>query len=175
MALTAGAGVYSASAQVQAGNYKAKVDENNAQLADYQAQQTALAGSIEEERQRAKTRQMVGTQRAALAANGLDLSEGTPLDLVVETAAVGTEDALNIRYNAMREAWGFRQQAQGYRDSAKYDKFAGKSQATGTLLTTAASVFGMAAGGYSSGLFGAKAPATTAGAGSLSPNFVGPR
>jgi hypothetical protein len=164
--------LYQANAQIQAGKYQGKVDENNAQLADYQAQNTALAGSIEEERQRAKVRQMVGTQRAALAANGLDLSEGTPLDLVVETAAVGTEDALNIRYNAMREAWGYRAQAQGYRDKAKYDRAAGRSGAFGTLLTTGATAFGMASAG---GLFGggsaATASSTPAGYGA---GFLGP-
>lgn len=138
LVMGAGAGIYQADAEQKSANYSAKVDENNAQIATYQAKAAATIGSVEEERHRAKVRQMVGTQRAALAGNGLDLGEGTALDLVTETAGLGEEDALTIRYNAMREAWGYNEQAKGYKASAGYKRVAGKNAATGTLLTTAA-------------------------------------
>jgi hypothetical protein len=144
LAMQAYSGHQQAVAQKQAANYQAQVDNNNATLADYKAETVARIGSIQEDRQRAKVRQMIGTQRAALAGNGLDLSEGTPLDLVTETAATGTEDALNIRYNAMREAWGYRQEATDLRSSAKFKKVSGINQANATYLTTGANVLNSA-------------------------------
>lgn len=140
LAMQAYAGHQQAVAQKEAANYSAAVDQNNAKLADYKAETVARIGSVEEERQRAKVRQMIGSQRAAFASNGLDLSEGTPLDVVSETAGTGIEDALTIRANAMREAWGYRQEATDLRSSATFKKVSGINAANSTLLTTGASV-----------------------------------
>jgi hypothetical protein len=138
LALNAWGGYQEGKAQQQSANYSARVDQNNATLKDYQAEQTAKIGSIEEERHLAKVRQMIGSQRATLAANGVDLSEGTPVDLVTETAGLGEEDALNIRYNAMRDAWGLREEAKSLRGSAAYKRVAGSNAKNATFLTTAA-------------------------------------
>jgi hypothetical protein len=143
--LTGIGGIYEGKAERASAEYSAKVDENNAAQKDYIAQNTALIGSVEEERHRAKVRQLVGTQRATLAANGLDLSGGTALDLVTETAGMGEEDALTIRYNAAREAWGLREEAKGLRSSAAYKRVAGKNAQQATFLTTGAKLLSGAA------------------------------
>jgi hypothetical protein len=138
LALSAWGGYQEGKAQEDAAKYSAAVDRNNATLKDQQAEQVSKIGAIEEERHRRKVQQAIGGQRAALAANGLDLSSGTPLDLVTETAALGEEDALNIRFNAAREAWGFREEAKSLRGAAAYKTTAGKNAKNATFLTTTA-------------------------------------
>ena len=46
-----------------------------------------------------------------MAANGVDLSSGSPLDILGDTAMYGELDALTIRSNAEREAYGYRVQS----------------------------------------------------------------
>lgn len=57
--------------------------------------------------------QQLGQQTARLAAQGTDL-EGSPLDILGDTRAAGELDALTIRANAAREAYGYQAQGLGY-------------------------------------------------------------
>lgn len=99
-------GQQAASQQAMYG-YQAAVARNNQQQANAMAVDAERRGAAEEQRQRTRTASLIGTQQAALAAQGTDL-EGSPTDILGDTAAVGELDALTIRSNAAREAWGFR-------------------------------------------------------------------
>lgn len=154
MALTAYAGHEQAQGQKDMAEYQANVAEKNAETDEFRAQQAATIGSIQEEQQRAKVRQMAGTQRANLAANGIDLGSGTAEDMVSETYTMGEADALTVRFNAMNEAWGYRTQAVNSRNDARMARFGGKQSSRNTYLTTAANVVGQGYGGYKSGTFG---------------------
>lgn len=90
--------------------YQTAVARNAAQVSEYNAQDAERRGAVEEARQRQKTSLLLGTQRARLAAQGSDL-EGSPLDILGDTAAAGEQDALLTRYQAAREAWNQRIQA----------------------------------------------------------------
>ncbi len=87
--------------------YQAAVARNNQTQANNLAVDAETRGNAEELRQRRKTALIMGTQQAALAAQGTDL-EGSPTDILGDTAATGELDALTIRSNAAREAWGYR-------------------------------------------------------------------
>lgn len=154
MAVTAYAGARQASAQKASGEYQAQVAKQNAELNDLRATQAATIGSIKEDQQRAKVRQMVGAQRAQYAANGIDLGSGVVQDMTDQTTTMGETDALMIRYNAMNEAWGYRTQAVNDRNEGRFAKWAGRQQATGTYLSTAANLAGQGYSSYSSGAFG---------------------
>jgi hypothetical protein len=156
MALTAYAGNEQAGAERDAGKYQAEVAEVNAKQSDYRAEQAGRIGAIKEEQHRAQVRQMVGSQRATLAANGVDVGSGTAAALVDETYTLGEADALTIRYNAMNEAWGFRAQAGEDRQQGQFAKYRGKVQSRNTYLTTAASLASQGAQGYANGIFGKK-------------------
>ena len=140
MLATAAAGAYSADASKNMGRYQQQVAEQNAELSEFKAQQAATIGSVQEERMRSRARQMVGQQRAAIAANGVEVGSGTALDLVSETALFGEEDALMTRFNAMNEAWGLRAQAVDYRNEGRAARTRGQNEATGTYLTTGANM-----------------------------------
>jgi hypothetical protein len=78
-------------------DHAATVDEQRAQLAEQE-------GDANVARAQARTAQQLGTAQARLAAQGSDLS-GSPLDVLGDLAAGGEEDALSLRYQAMRTAW----------------------------------------------------------------------
>lgn len=173
LVLTAAAGQQQAQAQKKAGQYQQEVSEQNAKLDDFRAGQAATLGSIREEAARAKVRQVAGSQRATLAANGIDLGSGTAVDLVSDTYTLGEADALTQRFNAMNEAWGYRTQGVNDRNSGRFARMTGNAQATGTYLSTAASLAGQAYSAYGSGAFSGKG-GTTSGASYGSRTGTGP-
>lgn len=134
-------GVQQARAAKAAGEAQAQADETNARIGRTQAEQARQIGNMEEERQMRRVRAAVATQRATQAANGLDVNSGTALDLQAETAGFGAADALNLRSNAIRQAWGFEVGAVNDLNSASAARSAGRNAATGTMLTTAANAF----------------------------------
>ncbi len=50
---------------------------------------------------------LVGAQRASLAANGVDLSYGTPGDLLSDSAMLGQDQQIAVRENTRREVMGY--------------------------------------------------------------------
>src|SRR3569832_591090 len=94
-----------ASATAAAANYQAQVSRNNAIIAERNAQAIEQAGQTEEQNQRQKTAQLVGQARASMAANGIDTTSGTSLNVLGDTAKLGELDALTIRSNTARKAY----------------------------------------------------------------------
>ena len=133
-------------AQKQAG-YQSKVAKNNAQVAEWQAQDALDRGEQAEVEQRRKTRQLMGNQRVVMAANGFDVNTGMNVDLLGDTALMGETDALAIRQNAQREAYGHEvgaANALAQADMATYEgKVAKKASVInmGSTLLSAASQF----------------------------------
>lgn len=142
IALTAAAGGTQALGQYQQSKAESNMLKQNARLADQQARDARAMGAIQEERVRRQVRQAAGAQRAALGANGVDIGSGTALDLQADTAGQGEQDAYLTRANALREAWGFKVQANNYRNQAMLTRKAGKMAAAGTLLGSGAQAFG---------------------------------
>lgn len=94
-------------------SYMAQMSRQRQALAQQQADDALRRGQIAEQRQRDLTGQRIGTQQAALAAQGTDL-EGSPTDILGDTKRAGEFDALTIRNNAAREAWGYQVQGAGF-------------------------------------------------------------
>ena len=113
-------------AQEQA-NYQAELNRRNARIAQQNADDKRQEGIEETRMQRLKTLQKVGAQQAALAANGVDVSEGTALDLIEDTAAMGELDALTTQYNYEKQALAFESQADNFNNQANLDVIAGQN------------------------------------------------
>ena len=137
----AGAG-FNASANRQAGKAQSALANYNASVADMQSADAIERGNIEANKQRVNTRRMIGSQRAAMAAQGIDINDAdsSAVDVQADTAYLGELDALTIKANAAREAWGYRVQAQDYRTRGAIAEAEGKNKAIGTLLTTGSSL-----------------------------------
>ena len=116
--LSTAVGVYG---QVQSGaaaagqaRYQAQVAENNRVIAEQQARDAEMRGQMAEDARRQQTRMLIGRQRTALAANGMLVDDGSALDITGDTAAQGEIDALTLRANAAREAYGYRAQGTNF-------------------------------------------------------------
>lgn len=140
LALTAYAGHEQAEGQKDASRYQAQVAGQNAERDEFRAQQASTIGAVQEDQHRAKVRQLAGSQRANFAAQGVDLGSGVVQDITDETFTMGETDALTIRFNAMNEAWGYREQAVNSRNDGRMAKFGGKNAVRNTYLTTAANL-----------------------------------
>lgn len=142
-AVTAYGGYQQAKAQKAAGEYNYQVAQQNADIAAVQAQDAQNRGALEANEQRLRTRLAIGQQRAAMAANNVDLQTGTPLDVLGDTALFGAVDERRIRLNAAREAWGYNVQGMNALAGGQLDRYQGRTGAAGTYLTTAGNLLGM--------------------------------
>lgn len=122
-----------AAAESQAG-----IADYNAQVADLQAADATARGQQEENKFRAGVRGIVGSQRAGIAAGNIDVSSGSAVDVQADSAFLGELDALTIRTNAAREAWGFNVQAQDARLRAAVMRKSGRFAAEAGLVEGAA-------------------------------------
>lgn len=154
-ALIIGSTLVGGYAQIQAGNaqaaaatYNAQVAEMNATLADRAAKDALERGAAEEQRKRMEIAAIQGRQQAAMAANGVDLTFGSPLDTLVDTATLGELDALTIRRNAAREAYDYETQGVTYRADATLSRMNASAARTGGYLNAAGTVLGGGAKAY---------------------------
>lgn len=118
-----------ASAAERQGNYEGELLDQNAGLADLQATDVTARGRQAEGRQRGSSRRLAGAQRAAAAAAGVDINTGSARDVLENDAQLGEFEALTIRNNAAREAWGYQVQASDYRRQADMVRAGGHADA----------------------------------------------
>lgn len=102
-----------------AADSQAELADWNASVADLQAQDAVARGVEAESRFRSSVSGMIGSQRAAAAASNVDVNFGSPVDVQADAAYLGELDALTIRTNAAREAWGYTVQGQDLRRRAE--------------------------------------------------------
>lgn len=129
-----------AAAQQKVANYQAQVAENNALLAKEQAKQTTAAGEAATMQQQMKTRATVGAIRAAQGASGVDVDTGSNVDVRSSAAELGQLDALTIRSNAARQAYGYETGATSQQAQAGLDRAAGAQAGTAGLFGAAGSL-----------------------------------
>jgi hypothetical protein len=141
-------------AQREASESEAQLADYNAEVADLQASDAIARGATDEAKFRAGVRGVIGSQRAGIAAGNVDVGFGSAVDVQADAAYLGELDALTIRTNAAREAWGYQVQGEDLRKRAEiarkegvYLEKAGQQQATtatigavGTLATTGGSL-----------------------------------
>jgi len=139
-----------ASATASAAKYNQQVAEMNATLSDRKAKDALERGATEEQRKRQEVQQILGKQQAGMAANGVDLTFGSPLDTIVDTSVLGELDALTIRTNTARENYDYRVQAVNQRAGATMEGMKAKSALQGGYLAAAGTVLGGAGKAYSS-------------------------
>src|SRR5438309_1610954 len=81
------------------GEFEALQLERNAGYVDAQGQDALARGRQAENVQRRGSRQLAGSQRAALAASGVNIDTGSAGDVVANDQNLGELDALTIRNN----------------------------------------------------------------------------
>ena len=120
--------------------YQSQVARNNAQLAEWQAQDAITRGVTTRQNIQIKGAKLAGTQRAIFGARNVATNEGSALNILADTAYGTARDADTATENANREAWALRNQAMGYESNAGFLRARAEStspflDAAGTALT----------------------------------------
>ena len=125
-------------------DFRSRIASNNAIIAGENAELALEKGRADIRDERRKTLQRIGSQKAQLAAAGFDISEGTSIDILGDTVALGELDVLRIEVDAGNRARNFKIQAQGFESEATLGRFAAKGAkragtigAVSTLITGA--------------------------------------
>lgn len=106
-AVAGGVSAYqSADMNQQQAEYQSGVAANNAIIAGYEREAAIERGEQAVQDVYRKRAQIRGAQEAGIAGNGLDLTAGTPADILFATDYFGEMDARTTQGNAMRQAWG---------------------------------------------------------------------
>lgn len=133
-AVSAVGSVVSGYAQRQALDYNARVAELHADAAE-------RSSDLEAEGIRKRTMRVQGAVRARAAGAGLDVSSGSPLDILAENASEGELDALVARYSGAVEASRARSQATLSRFQGSQAVTSGWIGAGAELLRSAGSAY----------------------------------
>lgn len=130
-------GAYNQSKATKASfEYQAAVERNNAVLAQQQSADAIRRGQQAEGNVRLRAAQVTSAQRARLAANGVALDEGSALSLLQDTEYMAEQDALTVRDNARREAWGYGVQGQNATNNASLLGTRASNESPGMVLAT---------------------------------------
>ena len=150
---------YQAQGQKTALKLQARMAEINAQIAQGQARDALMRGERQEQGSRMQAAQLKSSQRAAMAASGIDLGSETSAAILTSTDYLSEMEANTIKANALREAWGYRMEAVGRRGEAGMARATARGispvgEGLTSLLTSASSVAGNYATFSSLGAFG---------------------
>lgn len=99
-------------------NYQAKMDDLNADMAEQSAQQEFAKGQDQVAMSTLRAGQVKSSQRAAMAANGIDLGQGSASEVLTSTDLMKENDANTLTTNAIRAAWGHRVEATNFKNAA---------------------------------------------------------
>lgn len=126
--------------QQESSESQAQLSEFNAATAELQAKDAVERGVEQESRFRTQVRGAIGAQRAGFAGMGVDVGFGSAVDVQGDAAFLGELDALTIRTNAAREAWGFKVQGEDLTRRAAIQRKEGRNQAEAGRLGAAGAI-----------------------------------
>lgn len=136
-ALSAGSAIQQGQAASDAAEFNAKVNEQNAILADRRAKDAIERGKLAEEKAKRRSTIQQRQQEASFSASNLDIGFGSPLDVLVATATAGEMEAATTRANAEREAEDFQVQGVNSRNNAKLNKQSARNARTAGIFNAA--------------------------------------
>jgi len=148
-ALAVGASVVQGMGQIQAGRqanaqgkYEADLAKRNAAMEVESAHESFEAGKDERRDFWRKVGSTKGQQIASMAANGIDISEGTAELVQRDTKELSYEDASTLYKNIEQRTRGHHINASNYVSEAKAAKARGKAALKSSYFAAAGSVLG---------------------------------
>lgn len=143
--VTAAGTAYGGLAANAQGKYEAKVAEQNARLTAEQARDAKERGQMDAARLDREYAQTAGAQRAAMAANGIDIDFGSAAGVQQDTAMMRGEDRAAHDRNVYNEMRGLDINAANYRSQAQASRMKGKNAMVGSMISATGSLLGGAA------------------------------
>jgi hypothetical protein len=134
-------------AQGNAAGFQAKVAQNNADIANANADYASKAGNAQAAATSLKGAAAGGKLKAAQAANNVDVNTGSPVNVQQSQRELSQLDTETVLNNAELQAYGYRSQATGFEATAGLEKeeaeeapIGGYLSAGGNLLSSASSI-----------------------------------
>lgn len=124
----------SAYSSYREGQDAAEASRYNAEISRQNASMVEASGALDAARQRKQVSRLIGTQKALYGGAGVELT-GSPLDVMINTAAEGELDAQIIEYNTKVKSMGMMSQAAYDEKLAGIYERSGIFKAGSTLLT----------------------------------------
>lgn len=134
--------IQTAQAQAGAAKENAAIATINQNQATENATLAGEAGSAQAGIQSQKARAQVGSIIANQAAGGIDVNTGSAKDTQLSERDVGELDALQVRSNATKEAYGYQTQATSFGDTAVLDTTEAKNDQTSGGINAASTFLG---------------------------------
>ena len=136
MGLNSAAGGYFQSRALKSqAEFQRQQYETNSLLSELQASDAIRRGDKEAAAAHRAGEQMIGAQRAALAANNVDVNFGSARDIQEDTFEIAEKDKRTIKNNAWREAWGYKMAAVQASGAGRFAEAAGMGAARNTMLS----------------------------------------
>ena len=132
--------ISSSEAASSAAKYNAAVANNNQTIANSNATLAIQSGEAQAGQELQKTRANVGAIKAAQAANGVDVDSGSADAVQRSAAELGEESAINIRANAVRQAYGYQTQSMNFNAQSQLDTAQAQQDQTSGMIGAGSSV-----------------------------------
>jgi len=115
--------------------YQTSLANINKNFADMASDEALKRGAADVAKVQKQVRVIRGSQRAALAAQGIDIGTGSALEIQRDTENQAAKDIVTIKNNAFRESFGYKVSALEATHSGKFAELTGAFQSKMTLLT----------------------------------------
>lgn len=139
---------YSGQAAAQAAQYNSAMAAQNAAIQKQNAVIAGQAGAQQATMQGLKTRAQVGATMANQGASSITVNSGSAAKTVTSERELGLLDAIQVRNNATKQAYGYEVQSVNDMAQSKLDRFKASTDKTmsylnagGTLLSGAGSTY----------------------------------
>ncbi len=109
---------YSAKSTKRQLQFEASMADINARISELGARSALDQGQKEIASLTTQAGRLKSSQRAAMAANGVDLGEGNAAELQASTDIMKEIDKNTLEANAVKNAWGYRTQGANYQSEA---------------------------------------------------------
>lgn len=137
-------------AQAGAAKFNSAVSKRNAAISRQNAQIVMQSGEAQAGIQEQKTRAVAGATKTNQAASGVDVNSGSAVDVQSSQAALGELDALTVRSNATREAYGYKVKATNEDAQSNLDDYEAKNDIQGSQIGAVGTFIGGAGDAASS-------------------------
>lgn len=129
-------------AQAKAAEYEASINDQNAQIAKENAKIAGEAAEQQTANQQQKNRATYGAITAAQGASGVDLNSDSSIDVRTSARELGELDALTVRSNATKEAYGYVTQSENFANQSNLDRFEAANAKTAGEIGAASTFLG---------------------------------
>jgi hypothetical protein len=116
-------------------DYMATNHRINAMFNELAAEDAMKRGSEAAGAHMKQVRKLQGSQRAAMAASGVNVDVGSASAIQEETGVLGAMDMITIQNNAYREAMGYKLASINEQAGARFAGYSGENRSRNALLT----------------------------------------